>query len=188
ELSCDFRFCLCEWFKNIVARAPDGLRWARGYDLAISTKTSADHTASFRCAKDAEGNLYIADGMRGRLEYPEQRKYVIGRMRAERNTRHAIENALHGQAFVQDLRRLRSLSHVPLQAVTVEADKFTRALAWASLAEAGKVILVRGPWIDDFLDEVCRFTGKNDASDDQVDAVSLAVRAVSSTRSKLLKF
>jgi phage terminase large subunit-like protein len=32
-----------------------------------------------------------------------------------------------------------------LRAVRPEADKFTRALAWAARAEEGKVILVRGP-------------------------------------------
>ena len=57
--------------------------------------------------------------------------------------------------------------------VAVEADKLTRALAWLNLAEAGKVFLVRGAWIDEFVDEVCRFpSGRHD---DQVDAVSVAV-------------
>lgn len=177
-----------KWFARFVKKAPDNLRWVRGYDLAVSTKTAADFTASVRCAFDADGDLYIADGMRKRLEYPEQRRYVIARMRSEKNTRHAIEKALHGLAFVQDLKRLRSLVHVPLQAVAVDSDKFTRALAWANLAEEGKVVIVRGAWNDDFLDEVCRFTGKNDKHDDQVDAVSLAVRMLAKRSSKMLTF
>lgn len=165
-----------KWFRQIVDHAPEGLRWFRGYDLAVSTKTSADYTASFRCAKDAEGNLYIADGYRDRVEFPEQRRYVVERMTQEKNTAHGIEEALHGRAFVQELRREIRLSGVPMRSVRVDNDKFTRALAWAPLAEAGKVILVRGPWIDDFLDEVCRFP---DAThDDQVDAVSLAVKMI----------
>ncbi len=59
-----------EWFQHIVSRPPSGLVWARGYDLAVSTKTTSDHTASFRCAFDRNGNLYIADGFRRRIEYP----------------------------------------------------------------------------------------------------------------------
>jgi predicted phage terminase large subunit-like protein len=177
-----------EWFRSFVRREPEGLQWARGYDLAASTRTSADHTASFRCAFDAEGRLYIAGGMRRRMEYPEQRRYVIGRMRAEPSTRHAVEKALHGLAFAQDIRRLASLRHVPLEAVGVDADKFTRALAWAALAEEGKVVLVRGDWNEEFLDEVCRFTGRGDRSDDQVDAVSLAVRVLSHRRRRLHTF
>jgi phage terminase large subunit-like protein len=41
---------------------------------------------------------------------------------------------------------------------------------------------------NDFLDEICRFTGKGDAHDDQVDAVSLAVNMLAKRRSKLLTF
>jgi predicted phage terminase large subunit-like protein len=170
------------WFTKFADKAPSGLHWCRGYDLAVSTKTSADYTASFRCARDDEGNLYIADGFRKRIEYPEQRRYVIERMSEEKNTSHGIESALHGMAFVQDLRRETRVSNVPLSAHRVDADKMTRALAWANLAEAGKVIIVRGPWNEEFLEELCRFSGKGDKHDDQVDAVSLAVQMLARKR------
>jgi predicted phage terminase large subunit-like protein len=58
----------------------------------------------------------------------------------------------------------------------VTADKMTRAAAWASRAEEGKVILVRGSWIPDFLDELAHFP--NGRYDDQIDAVSVAVQMV----------
>jgi predicted phage terminase large subunit-like protein len=175
-----------KWFTGkIVEKAPRGLtRWVRGYDLAVSTKTSADYTASFRCAIDNDGNLFIADGFRERIEYPEQRRYVVGRMTSEKNTEHGIEKALHGQAFVQDLRQMRQVRGVPFKAVRVESDKYTRALAWANMAEEGKVYLVQGAWINTFLEEVCRFTGRGDTHDDQVDAVSLAVGLLAKPRGK----
>ncbi len=161
------------WFRNIVESAPPKLRWVRGYDLAISTSTTADFTASFRCAYDAAGNLYIADGFRRKIEYPDQRRYIIERMAEEDSTEHCIEAALHGKALVQDLRSDPSARRYALREVQVDTDKLTRALAWLNLAEAGKLFLVRGPWIDNFVDEVCRFpSGKHD---DQVDAVSVAV-------------
>ena len=170
------------WFKNIVERAPQGLKWKRGYDLAVSIKTSADYTASFRCAKDAEGNLYIDGGFRKRIEYPDQRRYIIERMQAEPDTEHGIEAAMHGQAVVQDLRRETELSRFAFRQVHVRGDKLTRALAWLNLAEEGKLRLVRGPWIDDFIDEVCRFpTGRHD---DQIDAISIAVSMLSVDRKK----
>ncbi len=176
------------WFKNIVSRCPDGLRWARGYDLAVSLKESADYTASFRCALDKRtGTLYIADGFRKRIEYPEQRKFVIERMLAEPDTAHGIELALHGKALVQELRRDPRILGRVLRGVKVDGDKLMRAEAWSSYAEDGKVVLVSGPWIDDFLDEVCRFTGRGDAHDDQVDAVSLAVQMLN-RRGKGIKF
>lgn len=175
-----------EWFENIVSRAPQGLAWARGYDLAVSTRSSADYTASFRCAFDREGNLYIADGFRRRIEYPEQRRYVIERVRSEDNTVHGIEKALHGQALVQDLRKDATLRGRSIQAIAVDNDKFTRALAWAALAEEGKVRLVQGTWIDAFVDEICAFP--DGQHDDQVDAVSLAVRMLRRRKGKLLTF
>ena len=169
------------WFNRIVDRAPAGLRWSRGYDLAVSTKTSADYTASFRCALDkGTGDLYIADGFRKRIEYPEQRRYITGRIREECDTEHGIEQALHGQAFLQVLRREERISGAAFRGIRVETDKFTRALAWSNRAEEGKVVLVRGAWIADFIDEVCQFP--NGAHDDQVDAVSLAVQMIAGRR------
>jgi predicted phage terminase large subunit-like protein len=163
-----------EWFKRIVDRPPEGLRWCRGYDLAVSTNTNADYTASFRCALDKKtGDLYIANGFHKRIEFPEQRRYIVDRIKSERDTEHGIEQALHGQAFIQELRREHRLFGRAFRGVKVTADKFTRVLAWANLAEEGKVILVRGPWIDGFLEEVCTFP--NSTHDDQLDAVSIAV-------------
>jgi predicted phage terminase large subunit-like protein len=175
-----------EWFETIVSRAPEGLSWARGYDLAVATHSKADYTASFRCAFDREGNLYIADGFRRRIEYPEQRRYVIERVASEDNTMHGIEKALHGQALVQDLRRETRLRGRGVQAIRIDSDKFTRALGWSALAEEGKVRLVQGTWIDDFVDEICSFP--DGEHDDQVDAVSLAVSMLRRRKGKLVTF
>jgi predicted phage terminase large subunit-like protein len=168
-----------EWFANVVSKAPEGLRWSRGYDLAVSLKDSADYTASFRVALDTRtGTIYIADGFRKRIEFPEQRKFVIERMEKEPDTAHGIELALHGQALLQDLRRTAATAGRVLVGVKVDTDKLMRAEAWSSYAEEGKIALVSGPWIADFVDEACRFTGRGDRHDDQVDAVSLAVQMI----------
>jgi predicted phage terminase large subunit-like protein len=170
-----------KWFTRIVERAPQHLRWYRGYDLAVSTRDTADYFASFRCAFDKRtGDLYIADGMRKRMEFPDQRRYIISRMREERNTVHGIEQALHGQAFLQELRRQERVFARAVTGVRVTADKFTRALAWAARAEDGKVVMVRGPWIEEFLEEVTAFP--NGRHDDQIDAVSLAVSMIQRTK------
>jgi predicted phage terminase large subunit-like protein len=165
------------WFEKIIDEAPPNLRWKRGYDLAVSTKTSADRTASFRCAFDRQGNLYIADGFCARIEYPEQRRYIIERMENDLFTEHGIEKAAHGEACHQDLRREPRLRRYPFRLVPVKHDKLTRALAWLNLAEEGKLFLVRGPWIQGFVDEVASFP--NGRHDDQIDAVSIAVQMLS---------
>ena len=175
-----------KWFKQIVDAPPPNLKWKRGYDLAVSTRTTACYTASAKCAFDKDGNLYIADVMRRRMEFPEQRRYIFERIATERNTEHGIELALHGHALMQDLRRQAQLRGTSFKGIKVDADKVTRSLSWANLAEEGKVILVRGPWIPDFLDEVTRFP--SGATDDQIDAVSLAVKMCKERRSVLYTF
>ena len=171
------------WFgpDKTKPKAPDGLRWKRGYDLAISQRTSADFTASFKCAFDKEGNLWIADGFCKRIEYPEQKRFVISKMKAERTTEHGIEKALHGIALVQDLRRVQSIRGIAFRAVPVDGDKYTRALPWANLAEEGKVYFVRGTgsWIRELIEEMIVFTGKGDTHDDRIDAISVAVYMLS---------
>jgi predicted phage terminase large subunit-like protein len=169
------------WFKTID-HAPKGLKWKRGYDLALSTKTSADYTASFRCAFDGRGTLYIDGGFRKRIEFPEQKRYILERMLNESDTEHGIESALHGAAFVQELRRTPGFLNRAFRSIRVTGDKFTRALAWANKAEEGSLRLVRGAWNDTFIDEACSFP--NSAHDDQIDAVSIAVEML--TKKKMI--
>ncbi|MEJ7624080.1 MAG: phage terminase large subunit [Pyrinomonadaceae bacterium] len=167
------------WLKQIIDRAPTGLRWARGYDLAVSLRTTADYTASVRCAFDSDGNLYIADGFRRRIDYSAQRRFILEQMRTEPDVIHGIEEALHGAALVQDLRRESRTFGVAFRSVRVDADKLTRALVWSALAEEGRVHLVQGGWIDEFVAEACSFpAGRHD---DQIDAVSLAVQMLKKT-------
>jgi predicted phage terminase large subunit-like protein len=91
-------------------------------------------------------------------------------MLAEPKVVHAIEEALHGLAAVQELRREHSVVHVTFRGVRVERDKVSRALPWAARAESGKVLLVRGQWNNAFLNEACAFP--KGPHDDQVDSVS----------------
>jgi len=161
-----------DWFNRIEDRAPDGLRWTRYWDLAASTKTSADYTCSAAVALAKDGTLYIRDMIRGRWEWPDAKREIIKCMKAEPRTRHGVEEALHGLAAVQDLRRERSIVNVAFRGIKVVKDKLSRALAWSERAAAGKVVLIRGPWIKAFLNEAAVFTGEGDTHDDQIDTVS----------------
>lgn len=161
-----------DWFR-VVESAPDGLRWFRYWDLAASVKSSADYTASAAVALADDGTLYVRDVIRGRYEWPDQRRIIVQTMQAEPDVVHGIEEALHGLAAVQDLQRDPSIAHVAMQGIRVERDKLQRAMPWAARAERGSVALVRGAWIPAFLDEVTMFPDV--PHDDQVDAVSGAV-------------
>lgn len=164
-----------DWFR-VVESAPNDLRWYRYWDLAASIKSSADYTASAAVALDHDGTLYIRDVIRGRWEWPDQRRLIVETMRAEPDVVHGIEEALHGLAAVQELQREPSIAHVALQGIRVDRDKLQRAMPWAARAERRGVALVRGAWIPAWLDEVTMFPGA--PHDDQVDAVSGAVGMV----------
>lgn len=166
-----------EWFP-IVDHAPEGLRWVRYWDLAASVKTSADYTASAAVALGDDGTVYVRDMVRGRWEWPDARRVLVQTMTAEPATIHAIEEAMHGMAAIQDLRREPSIAGVTLRGVRVDKDKLTRAMPWAARAEARKVALVRGAWVGAFLDEACMFDGSGTGHDDQIDTVSGGVAMI----------
>src|SRR5262249_54483940 len=162
------------WFmNNIIEKLPASVKLVRAYDLAVSTRTTADFTASVLGGFDNRGNFYIADIMRRRLEFPEQKRFILNRMLREPRIQHGVELALHGQAIIQDLRRYAPTRSTPLKGIRVETDKVTRALTWAALAEEGKLFLVRGPYLRDFIEEAATFP--NSKHNDQIDAISLAV-------------
>jgi predicted phage terminase large subunit-like protein len=160
------------WFKTIPF-LPAGLKKKRGWDLAISKNAGADYTATFGVAFDNDGNMYIYDGFRRQIEYPEQRRLILGRILAEYDTEHGIELSANGNAVVQDLRSDPQVRGRSLRGIEVKGDKITRALPWISLAEAGKVFLVRGAWNSEFIEEACSFP--LGTHDDQIDAVSVGV-------------
>jgi hypothetical protein len=60
----------------------------------------------------------------------------------------------------------------------VHKDKLTRTLPLLARAEQGKVVLVRGNWVQPFLDEICAFP--EGQHDDMVDAAASALTMLSS--------
>lgn len=163
------------WFR-VVPRAPEGLTWARYWDLAASTKQSADYTASVRAALGDDGTLYLDGGIHMKAEWPDVRKVIIATALSEPSTILGIEEAMHGLAAVQELRRMRELASTTLRGIRVDKDKQSRAMPWAARAEAGKVALVAGDWVKPFIDEVVAFPTA--AHDDYVDAASGAVAMI----------
>lgn len=164
------------WF-SVVPRAPEGLKWARYWDLAASTKTSADYSASVRAALAPDGTIYLDSGIRVKAEWPDVRKIITSTAMNERDTTLGIEEALHGLAAVQELRRDPALVGHTLRGIKVDKDKQSRAMPWAARAEAGKVAIVAGQWVKDFIDEVVAFPSA--PHDDYVDAASGAIAMMS---------
>lgn len=170
---------------RIVDDAPPTLRWVRGYDLAASTRDSADYSASVACAVDnATGHVYLRGGWRMRAAWPDVRRAMIDTMRVEPQALHVVEQALHGLAATQDLARDAALHGIAIRAQAVDKDKYARALPLAARAEQGLLRLVRGAWADDWIDEATRFP--NAAHDDYVDAATLAYAAAARSAAMVL--
>jgi predicted phage terminase large subunit-like protein len=170
-----------EWFRRIKS-APEGLRWVRYWDLAVSVKTSADYTASARVALDLDGTLYVADMQRFRAEWPETRRRIVATAQGEPGVMVAVETTAFQLAAIQDLRSDEGMAGTQLMEVRPDRDKLSRALAWSSRAEAGKVRLVEGAWCEGFVQECVGFSGDGTTHDDQVDAVSGAVQVLAVRR------
>jgi predicted phage terminase large subunit-like protein len=164
------------WF-SVAPRAPEGLKWARYWDLAASTKTSADYSASIKAALAPDGTLYLDGGIKMKAEWPDVRKVITATALNERDVQLGIEEALHGLAAVQELRRDPALVGHVLRGIKVDKDKQSRAMPWAARAEAGKVALVAGQWVKEFIDEVVAFPSA--PHDDYVDAASGAIAMIS---------
>lgn len=162
-----------EWFP-IVDAPPPNLRMIRRWDMAATEPrpgTDPDWTAG--------ALVGIADG-----------RYYIVNIRKLRGTPQQVEEAIRHTASVDsrqvpvrmeqepgssgvtviDHYRRRVLVGYDFQGVRSTGSKVSRASIVSSAAQAGNVALVRGPWLNDFLDEIEAFP--QGSHDDQVDAVS----------------
>lgn len=160
------------WFKVVKGEPDDVVWWARFWDLAVSTRTSADYTASARVGLGEDGTLYIADMERFRAEWPDTRRRIIQKSLREPGVMVGVEKVAFQLAAIQDLRRAPEMAAVAIVEVRPDRDKLSRAYAWSSRAEAGKVKLIDGPWVPGFVNECVAFSGDGTTFDDQVDAVS----------------
>ena len=171
-----------DWFE-IVDHAPEGCRRVRYWDFAASPKTAdtdPDYTAGALVGMQ-DGIIYISD---------------VQHLRA---TPHAVQARVMQTAAIDGgmvpiyieqepgASGVQTIDHYQrnvLPGYAVYADKPTgpkdvRARPLSAASQAGNVKLVRGPWISAWLDEAESFP--YGAHDDQVDACSGALKALSAT-------
>lgn len=165
-----------EWF-GIIDKPPENVRWCRYWDLAVSTKQSADYTAGGKVGFVDDGTIVIADMVRGRWEWPDALKIIGNTARSDgQGVVQGIEDVGAQKGMYQSLMREPALVGLAFSPVPVNKDKMIRAQPWLARAEQGKVVMVRGEWNAAFLDEVCAFPETD--HDDQVDTISGAVQMI----------
>lgn len=171
---------------HVVDAVPEGLKWIRSYDLALTTKEASDRTASLCGAVGLEpcvchgitDPIYIRDGFAFKAEYPGVRSRIISQALIDgRGVHLVIETVAFQLAAVQDLHQIPELLGYTLIEEKPQGDKIARLRPAQVAAEQGRIHLVRGAWVNDFLDEVTSITAEmTHEHDDYGDALSALVK------------
>lgn len=178
-----------EWFP-VVDEAPADLRVVRYWDLAATEPKKGrdpDWTAGCKIG-EKDGFFYIIN-MRHARTTPAGVESLI-KQAAELDGKSVDiymeqEPGSSGVNTIDHYRR-RVLKGFTFRGVKSSGSKEVRANPVSSMAEAGNIKLVRGPWINDFLDEIEAFPQEG-AHDDQVDAMSGGYAVLSRGRSMLIR-
>lgn len=154
------------WYKQL----PKGLPWRQGYgvDLAYTEKTRSDHSVLLQ-GRLIGDMLYLTGMLRAQKQAPEFTKLMKETIdRAPGRARWLCSGTEKGVAqFVQ--KSIPSFSYV-----IASSDKYVRATPTAdTFWNCGKLLVPeKCTWSNEFIEEVCSFTGIKDASDDMVDALA----------------
>src|SRR5712664_1377846 len=144
------------WFRaydNLPA-SPSRTRIVQSWDVAMMTGGQNDYSACTTWLTH-KNDAYLLHVYRGRLEYPELRRKVIGLATEHRATTVLIENAGPGMNLLQDLRAAMPQGMTRPIGVKPEGSKVDRMAAQSAKIEAGHVHLLNSsPWLGEFLTEL----------------------------------
>lgn len=168
---------------KIVDAAPVNVeQWIRYWDKAGTEGGSGARTAGVLLGR-AGSTFVVGDAITGRWSALQRRQIMRqvteadGHERARYSVWHEQEPGSGGKESAESTTA--DLAGFDVHSETVSGSKVERAQPFAAQWEAGNVVLLRGAWNHDYLDELCSFP--LGALKDQVDASSgafnkLAVR------------
>jgi predicted phage terminase large subunit-like protein len=171
------------WFKFYDELPWDVTHHCQAWDFAASSKNTADYTVGGVAAR-RRGDVYIIDVFRDRLEFPAACE-ALQTLSAKhpRALKKKVENKSNGTAVIQQLKRVIS----GIVVVNPVNDKLSRLQAVSPFVEAGNVYLPRGaPWVQDFINEVCGFSGEGSGHDDQVDVFTMLLDEFQNTAAMVM--
>ena len=157
---------------QVIDALPAGyIQWWRGWDLASTT--DGDWTAGAKVGRMADGRFIIADMVRLRAGPDVRDAALLNTASLDSPSVKISIPQDPGQAGkTQVLYLTRSLVGYSVESSPESGDKVTRAEPIAAQVNVGNVLMLRGEWNRQFIDEMRMFpNGKND---DQVDALSRA--------------
>ena len=141
-------------------------------DCAFSEKEMADETAICvaSISHRAPGKVFVREMITGRLGFPDLIAKVKNLYSYYGARVLCIEKAASGQSLIQMLKKE---AKIPIEEMKPLKSKTIRLQAVAPLMEFGRVKLVEGEWIDDFIRELTAFPFVK--HDDRTDAFTWAL-------------
>jgi predicted phage terminase large subunit-like protein len=152
------------------------LRVYAASDHAVSVKTRADFTVLVVGGLDGEGQLWLLDCIRARMDGQATVEAMIRLMRTYKPITWYAEGDHIAKAIGPFLRKRmheEAIYSTHIEETSSYTDKMKRAQSIRGLMAMGRVLFPRSaPWCGDMVSELLRFRGEGDAYDDQVDALS----------------
>ena len=145
----------------------------RFWDLAVSTKTSADYTATARITVAADGTVVIDGCWQGKAPWPTIKKRIIDTANTEPDTIVGVETIAGFEVAFAELVQEPTMAASGLRSIKPSRDKATRAAPLAARGEQGKVWVKDGPFAEAFVGHAVTFPHGD--HDDLVDAASGAL-------------
>lgn len=165
-----------DWFEVIDHFDPRQVKMqARGWDLASSKPApgkTPDFTRGVRGSLLTDGTIVITH-VASLQDTPGRVRDLIKSCASQDG--HACQIGLWtdpgsaGQYTTDDL--IQHLAGYSVKAERAQKDKVSYATPWSTAAQGGRIKLLRGAWVEDYLAEVEGFPSKSH-KDDQVDATS----------------
>ncbi len=156
------------WFKRYRTAPARFTRIVQSWDTAFKPGQLNDPSVCLTWGEVTNGDLFLLDVQRRRLEYPDLKRTARSLADKWRPMAILVEDKGSGQSLVQDMRRE---SRWPVIAIDPEGDKTTRLSVVSPYIEAGRVHLPESaPWLADYETELTLFPAA--AHDDQADATS----------------
>lgn len=159
-----------EWFTVLEASPTDIRARCRFWDCA-ATRDGGDWTVGVKLAQSASGRYIVEDVIRGQWSPADVDRIIEQTARADgvaMRVREEQEPGSAGKAVIS--ARTKLLAGFDYRGVPATGEKHTRWQPLAAQAEPGNVVLLRGPWIPTWLDELT--IAPFGAHDDQVDATA----------------
>jgi predicted phage terminase large subunit-like protein len=160
-----------DWFE-VVDAVPAGGKELRFWDLAATSKKTADSTASCK-GKIVDDIVYILDATNDQIS-PAKTDTTMKNTASQDGTSVAVRWEQEGGASgKRDSYHIATmLAGYDAHGVIPQGDKITRAKPLASQALAGNVKILRGKWNERWLEAMHLQDGRPTTHDDDMDAAS----------------